>query len=265
MNLAGLQPLLDHAVPFTLVLFRLAGLFVMTPVLMSVVVPARGKAFLVTSLAAATYPAVASRVQAPEVPDVFSLLPLIATESLIGVVIGALAALPILAMEMAGVVAGQTMGFGLARVYNPEADVDADLLGQLLMYVATGVFVGVGGLERLYACVLGSFDRVPIGGLLATHDPLGVFVGVLSSGMELAMRVALPVVGVCLLLVVVLGVIGKTMPAFNIMSVGFTLKIMAGILVLAAAASAAHDAVGAEIGDVLAVVSRWANPTPGMP
>lgn len=249
--------ILGHAVPFALVLFRLAGLFVMAPLLTSVVVPMRHKALLAMMLAAATYPVVLTRVAIPAAADLPALVPMLLAEAMIGLVVGALASLPLLCVEMSGVIAGHTMGFGLARVYNPEADLDADVLGQLLMYIATGVFIAAGGLEQLFAGVLRSFDRVPLGTFASGKAPLDLFVGVLGSGLELALRVAAPVVGICLLLIVALGVVGKTLPALNIMTVGFTIKLVVGILIVVLALHAIRDAVGEHVGGALAQVRGW--------
>lgn len=255
---ADIRPLLDHAVPFALVAGRIAGLFVLTPMLTSVVIPARHKAILATMLAAAAYPIAMVHVKAPAVADVWSLLPMLAGEGLIGITMGLLASIPLVSMEMAGVVAGQTMGFGLARVYNPEIDADADVLGQILMFIATGLYASVGGLERLFTGVLGSFERVPLGAAGLNTAPLDLALGVLQSGVELALRVSMPVVGICLLIVVVLGVIGKAMPAFNVMSIGFTIKLIAGVLVLALSLSAVGDALHDDVESALRTALNWA-------
>jgi flagellar biosynthetic protein FliR len=142
-------------------------------------------------------------------------------------------------------------------VYNPEADADTDLLGQLLFYVASGLYFALGGVEVLFGAVLGTFESVPLGGFAFGAVPLEMFVGVLTSGFELALRVALPVVGVVLLIAIVLGAVGKTMPQINVMSIGFTIKMLAGLLVLAAAMYSVGDAVEEEVRRTLDSVTGW--------
>jgi flagellar biosynthetic protein FliR len=209
-------------------------------------------------LAAAMYPIVSqSLTSVPTNIDLFGLIPLVVMESLIGVAMGGIAAIPLLSLEMAGVMIGQNMGLGLAKVYNPEADFEADILGQFLYYIGASIFICVGGLERLFAGVVDSFKNVPIGGFGVSHTPLDLFVGVLSSGFELAIRVSAPVTGIVLLLVVIFAVIGKTMPQMNVMSVGFAIKIIAGLAMLAAAIYAIRDAVGDEVVRTLDSVLTW--------
>jgi flagellar biosynthesis protein FliR len=196
-------------------------------------------------------------LEAPPPADLFGLIPMVLGETLVGLAIGVIAAVPLFSLEMAGVVMGHSIGFGLARVYNPEADFDTDILGQLLYYIGAGVFVALGGLEVLLRAVLASFGNVPLGGLGAGAAPLELLTGTIASGMELAVRVAAPVTGIVLLLVIVFGVVGKTMPQVNIMSVGFAIKIMAGLTMLAMAIYAVRNAVGDEVLDVLRSVNTW--------
>lgn len=241
-NFASLLP---HVVPWVLVAFRVLGLFMLTPVLASTMLPGRFKALLGFMLGAAAYPMLmvhpatsGMAAQLGEVNDVFSMIVLVLAEAAVGFCIGAIAATPLLMLELGGLVMGNSMGFGLARVYSPEADVDTDLIGQLLFTVATGIFIAAGGLEQLFRGVLTSFAYLPLGGFHAGLTPMEAFVGVLSSGMELGLRVAAPVTCIVLMLTIVFGVLGKTMPQLNVMSVGFTVKMMAGLAMVVLGLSA---------------------------
>lgn len=258
MDAPDLNPLLDQVVPYTLVMFRLAGVFLLAPLLSSLTIPRTYKALLIFMLSAALFPAV--RAAAPTLPadlDLFGLVPLIVLEGLVGLAMGGIAAIPLLSLEMAGVLIGQNMGLGLAKVYNPEADFEADVLGQFLFYIGASIFVCVGGLEQLFVGILHSFTTTPICGFTAAHTPLDLLVSTLSSGFELAIRVSAPVTGIVLVLIVVMGLIGKTMPQLNVMSVGFAIKIIAGLAMLAASLYAVRDAVGDEIIRTLGNIARW--------
>jgi flagellar biosynthesis protein FliR len=69
--------------------------------------------------------------------------------------------------------------------------------------------------------------------------------------------VAAPVTGIVLLLVIVIGVMGKTMPQINVMSVGFAVKIIAGLAMLTLALYAVGNAVGDDVAATLTNVLRW--------
>ncbi len=251
--------LAGHAVPFTLFTSRLAGLFFFAPILSSLIVPMRFKALLVFMLGAAVYPMVPMRLDPSAAAhlDVISILPLVVSESVIGFSMGLIATTPLMALEMAGVLTGQQMGLGLARVYNPEAEYDVDVLGQLLFYIASGVFFSMGGLEVLFSSMIRSFERVPVGGFAVGQTPLDLLVGVVHSSFELAMRVSAPVSGIIFLVVIVLGAITKTMPQINIMSVGFTIKIIAGLTMMVTAVYAVQHGALETISRTLRLVEGW--------
>lgn len=259
--MSGFEGMLAHAVPFTLVLFRLLGLFVAAPVLSSTVVPMRYRGLLAVMLSAAIYPSLSLELDPGMARngemDLFMLLPMIVLEGLLGYSVGVIASTPLMALEMSGVMMGQQMGLGLAKVYNPESDYEADVLGQLLFYIASGIFFAIGGVDQLWRGVVDSFATVPVAGLRIVETPVELLLSVLSASFDLALRVATPVTGIILLLVVVFGAIGKTMPQINIMSVGFTVKIIMGVAIVAASVYAIQSACAETILDSIARVTAW--------
>lgn len=253
----SISPILSHVVPFALVVCRLAGLLLFSPILANQYMPSKFRALLAVMLAAVVYPGLPSRIQtAPDVGLVM-LAPLILSETLIGVAIGFIAGIPVMTLDLAGFLMGHQMGLSLARVYNPEVGGDTDVLGQILMYIGLAAFVAIGGVDVLFVTVASTFDRVPIGAFAIARVPLDTMVGVLSSGVELAVRVATPVMGIVFLLMIAMGFVMKTMPQINIMSVGFTIKIIFGIGMIAVSIGAMHHAIAAEIESALREVMNW--------
>ena len=57
--------------------------------------------------------------------------------------------------------------------------------------------------------------------------------GLLLSAFELALRVAAPIVALIFLQSIAMGFIAKTVPQMNILSLGFPLRILAGVGTLA--------------------------------
>lgn len=261
------EPFLQHLVPFSLVVARLAGLFVFTPLLANRMVPRKFRALLAVMFAAAVYPGLPGEWHAAPMVDLSGLVPLLLGETLIGLVMGFIAGLPIVSLDMAGVITGHQMGLGLGRVYNPDLGEDTDSLGQLLMYVGLSGYVAVGGLDAMFLALVFSFHRVPVGGLSAPDAvPIDAIVGVLTSGTELALRVAAPVLCIIFALMIAIGLLGKTMPQINIMSVGFTLKIFMGLGLLAISMAAIQQVSSEEIERVLSMIVEWGRTmTPGGP
>jgi flagellar biosynthesis protein FliR len=253
----ALEHILAHVAPFLLVAFRLAGLFVLTPVLANRSLPRRVRALMVLMLAVALYPMLPTQVQIAPDAGLADLGPLVFREFLIGLTMGFIAALPIHALDLAGYLISHQMGLGLARVYNPEMETDTDTTGQLIMYLGLASFVALGGIEVLFLSLADTFRNVPIGGLTVQQLPLDTVVGLIASGVELAVRVAAPVLCIIFLLMIAMGFVSKTMPQINIMSVGFTIKIIFGLGMLAASLGAMQHATADEVQRVLRLAVDW--------
>ncbi len=254
---AAIIPLLDHTIPFVLVAFRLAGLCITTPMLSSSSIPARFKIAIIGLIAAAVYPMLELPQIAPGSIDLVSLLPLLAMEAAIGLILGLFIAIPMVSLEMSGVVAGYQLGLGLARTYNPEADMDSEVLGQMLFSIATASIIALGGLEAAFGAVIGSFRLIPLGGFTPEMVPLDVIINLITAGMELALRIAAPVIGAIMLVILVLGAVTKTMPQINIMTVGFAFKVLAGLGILAISLGTSGHACGELISDSLHDMAAW--------
>jgi len=250
-----LRPLYPHIGPFLVVVSRVTGLFVFAPVLSSDVIPGRIKALFAISLAFAAYavltPALAAHGAIPLPTTLLELGALVGFELLVGVAIGLFAALPMLASELGGLIVGQQLGLGLARAYNPAMESESDVVGQLLFYIALTVFVGVGGLEILFSVLLNTFATIPPGQFRVSGDFIHLMAGMLTSAFELAIRIAAPVLCLIFLESFALGFMNKTAPAFNILSLGFPIRILVGTVALAAALGPIHQGLLDLTGDAL--------------
>ncbi len=227
-----LAPILDHAGPFLMCLFRLSGLFVFAPVLGSPAIPMRVRGLMCIVFAVALYPTIPAEYQKPVEMDVMSLGWAVASETLIGVSIGLLAALPMYAVQLGGLIIGHQIGIGLANVYNPALDLEGDVVGQFLLFMAMAIFVSLGGLEVLFGALAHTFASVPLGGLSPAEAPLELLLGLVSSGMAIGLRVAAPVLCIVLAETLASGVIMRTMPQLNIMTIGFAIKVIVAMIAL---------------------------------
>ena len=255
-------PLLEHLAPFLLVLFRLSGLFIFAPILASTTIPAKFRALICFMFAVAIYPTIPSDQMRPIELDLFTLGPAIFAETLIGLAIGLLAALPLFAVQLGGMIMSQQAGMSLGTVYNPALETDTDILGQFLQYSAMVIFISMGGLEILFLACTKTFASVPVGQALslgaAGLSPIDLFTGLVASGFNLALRVASPVLCIIFIETVVSALVMKTMPQLNIMSIGFAVKIVATTLALIAGYAAIGEVLSDDLNDTLGQVLRWA-------
>lgn len=252
----SLDPILPHLLPLLTVVIRLTGLFIFTPILSSGSIPFQFKALLAFMFALAIYPFV------PPIPldasiDLVQLVPLLFAELLIGIAIGLIASIPLLAVQMGGYVMGYQVGLSLAESFNPELDSNGSVSGDLLFYMAAFIFIGFGGLDILFATLAESFRTAPVGMFTSGDVPLDLLLAVLASGFDLALRIATPVMVIVSMIMIAMGFVMKTMPQINIMSIGFAAKIIAGLAILLVSINAVGTIAGDEILDTFDRLGVW--------
>lgn len=255
-----METLLTQLVPLTLVAFRLSGLFVFAPMLTGVAIPMKVKALLCFIMAVALFGLVRPTMPATLPGDAFSLGVIACTEVIIGAVIGLLALIPVVAVQLGGVVMGQQMGLSLATVFDPSTESETEVVSEMLLHGAMAIFILLGGLEVMFLAVAKSFTAVPVGGFVwSTHaaSALSMTTGMLGSGMELALRVCAPVLGIILVETLASGFVMKTMPQMNIMSIGFGLKVLLGLGALILAMHAINDAMTGHISESGRLLFAW--------
>ncbi len=259
--MSQLSDILDHVPVAVLVVFRISGLMIYGPVFGSSVIPPRVKIFLCVVLGLAIYPVIGDDVGAAGLRlNLWSLAPLVLMELMIGLVIGYLASLPMVAVQVGGLVMGQQMGLGFARFYNPTIEDDADVLGQILFFMTLAGFLVIGGHEAMLMAVLHSFHHIPLPAM-ATLVPgpelMTLLTGVLTAAFELALRVAAPLLALIFLQTVGMGFIAKTVPQMNILSLGFPMRILAGLAIVSLGLVVMDEVVMELVDDTLGLMFEW--------
>jgi len=167
-------------------------------------------------------------------------------------------------VQLGGLIIGHQIGVGLASVYNPALDLEGDVVGQFLLYLALAVFIGVGGLEIMFQALAVTFVHIPLGGLHAPNAPLELLVGLVASGTAVGLRVAAPVLCIVLAETIATGFIMKTMPQLNIMTIGFAVKIIIAMIALIGSVQAVEMLAREDILTTLQTILEWAGTSPSL-
>lgn len=216
---------------FGLVMARMTGVVLATPMLTSVQVPRMVKVLLIAVLSLMVFPVVSSKL--PHPTGLAHTAVGMSGEFLIGELLGLSAGLVFFGAQMAGKIVSHQAGFALGEVFNPLFDEEFTVLDQLWFFAAFMLFLALRGHIAMITLVLRSFDLVPpmMFQVDGSFERFGVAMA--RSAFEIALRLAGPSVLALMLASLVLGFFTKTMPQMNILSVGFTLKVVIGLLMMA--------------------------------
>jgi flagellar biosynthetic protein FliR len=221
-----------HAMLWPLV--RIGGVLATAPVLGARMVPARVRvvlALLLTLALAPVLPPLSAQTLAiaPFAADWFLEL---ARQLLIGIAMGFVLLLVFEAVTLGGELIAYGMGLSFAQLVDPLRGAGTPVVGQILTIAATLLFLSGGGHLRLIEALAASFTSLPVGG--SVFDPallktLALWGGMLFTG---GLQLALPVVIALLLVNLAFGVMNRSAPALNAMSVGFPISLIAGMLLM---------------------------------
>lgn len=252
------ESILEHLLPFWMVAARLSGLFLFAPVLASRLVMRRVRVLLLVMLTVALYPAVAAGgMEAPPL-ELGSIAVVLFSEVLIGLAIGMLATMPLVAVQIAGSVISYKLGLALAQVYNPEFDAQSEVVGQVLYLMALCLFIQIGGLEQMIVAIMHTFSTLPPGMAWIDVAPAQLLVMLLDVAFVVGLRIAMPVLLMATLASLAMGVLMRTIPQINIMTIGFAIQIVLGMGVLAVSIYAIGDVTGDAIADGFGRIHAWA-------
>ncbi|HED54749.1 MAG TPA: type III secretion protein [Phycisphaerales bacterium] len=252
-----IEPIFQYGILLMLVAFRLGGILLMSPVVASATLPAKAKVFLVVTLAVAVFPVLNQSWHVEPSISLVTIGQLMVTETLIGAAIGFIASIPIVAMQLGGTLMGMQMGLGLAQVFNPVVGGNSGVIDQLMFYVAVAIFITLGGLDTMFLAVVRTYETIPLGSMTLHASPVDLLVGLMTSAYELALRVAAPVLAIMMLETIASGVLMKTIPQINILSIGFAIKTIAGMMALVGSLVAIQVVFEDQLRETMAVLMQW--------
>ena len=237
---------------YALVLFRLSGLALTAPLYSSSVIPVRVKVALTMTIAVMIFPVVSQRV-----PANIGLSAVVVggvAELMIGATIGLALAMLLMGAQVAGQLVGQQAALSLGQVVDPMQNIRSTVLGQLYATVMTLLFLLLGGHRAMMAALLDTFEVIPLMSFRFDESFIVLLVEMLTAAFILGIRVSGPVLIALFLTAVALGFLSRTMPQFNILTVGFTLRILLSLGVAGIALTSCQELLIDAIWDGLDMV-----------
>lgn len=228
MSLADIYMLLPA---FLLVLFRVSGLMLATPLFSSPILPTQLKVLLAVAMSLAVFPLMYTHVQVP-VTMATAIVGLIG-ELAVGLMIGFAVSLVFLGVQVAGQLVSQQAGLAMGDIFNPLFDSSSTVVSELYFFVAMVVFLGVGGDQALIRSLLDSFAFLPPLAFQVTPRVTEMLVDLITLSFVLAIRLGGPTMLALLIAFLTLGFISRTLPQMNLMTVGFPVKLALALVVMA--------------------------------
>lgn len=117
-------------------------------------------------------------------------------------------------------------GLSMSTVLDPTSATQSTIIGRLYNLTFMVLFILANGYEWLIKALIESFTTIPIKEALFTPYIVQTFVAAISEYFVISFKLAMPILGIILLVDVGMGVLARAVPQMNMFVVGIPIKII---------------------------------------
>ncbi|WP_457748902.1 flagellar biosynthetic protein FliR [Sulfurimonas sp.] len=220
-----------NVVGFLLLFFRFSGLFIAVPIFNHQNIPMNVKAamaFFFTVVFYASMPPLAISIDVP------TIIVAILGELMLGLAVGIVLQLAYNVITFAGGQISFMMGFSMASAIDPQSGISMPIISQFLSLMALMILLVLNLHHWMLLFIDHSLKTIPLGGFVMSKDLFHYIMHATSNMFLVGFIIAFPIIALSWLADVIFGMLMKTMPQFNLLVIGFPIKIMVAFVVLIA-------------------------------
>ncbi|MBA1438434.1 MAG: flagellar type III secretion system protein FliR [Epsilonproteobacteria bacterium] len=236
-----------NVVAFLLLFFRFGSLFMAVPIFSHQNIPMKVKAAMAFFFTIVFYPSMPPLTISIDIP---TLIIASLSEVMLGLSVGIILQLAYNVITFAGGQISFMMGFSLASAIDPQTGVSMPIISQFLSLLALMVLFALNLHHWVLLFVDASLKTIPLGGFLMTQNLFDYTLHATSRMFMVGFMIAFPIIALSWLADVIFGMLMKTMPQFNLLVIGFPIKIMVAFVVLVATLTATLLIVKGEMQEV---------------
>jgi flagellar biosynthetic protein FliR len=215
------------------ILTRVSGFFLTVPVFGWPAIPVQSKAMIAFALSLFFYSCKPLAINPAELSSVGVML-LLAGEAIYGLTLGLIASMLFSVVQLSGRIAEQQMGLTMSEIVDPLKGEEAGELSSLMEMVFILLFLSANGHHMLLLILSKSYDAFPPGTVPTLNSLVEGVVGTSSVMLIAGLRLAAPLLGAFLVLMVALALLSRLVPEMDILMVTMPARIALGLFLVAA-------------------------------
>jgi flagellar biosynthetic protein FliR len=216
----------DYLFLFLVILFRIGGFFLTAPYFSLMNIPNQIKIILTISISFIVIFYVPSLKFSGEL----SVITIALKELIFGASIGWGIKMIFLMISGAGEIIGQQGGFAMARLYDPLAMSQTNVIANFLNTMLMLVFLSIGGHLIVLQVLLDSYYIIPMDMPLKFFSNFDFLIKMFIKMFSISVRIAAPSIITVLATYIALGIMTKVAPKMNIFSLSFSVNILVGLI-----------------------------------
>jgi flagellar biosynthesis protein FliR len=220
----------EAAITFILVLSRISGVMISSPILSSRSVPSKLKILLAFIISLMIFPAISMVETIPA--SMPRLLVAVFNQVAFGLLVGLVISMVFAAIQAAGGFMDMQIGFGMSSLIDPATGVQATIVSRWFSMITLILFLGINGHHWLFLGLINSFKAASLEQSLITPGLINYTIKAFTDIYVIGFNIAAPVLMSILLVDITAGFIGKTAPKLNIMFIAFPFKVAMGYFMI---------------------------------
>jgi len=215
------------------ILLRIVSAFVASPFYGHVAIPGQVKVLLALVIAYMTFLSLPNRELNVEI-TLWMFFFFGVKEVFTGLIIGYSLNIIFYGISFAGSLMGIEMGLSMAEVFNPLADSNNNVIGDIMYFMALLIFLMIDGHHYLIRGLIYSFRVIPIGKLALSDSFLTLLLRYSGAVFVIAVKIASPLMVTFFLVNIASGVITRIIPQMQVFFVTQPLMLGLGFFMIIA-------------------------------
>jgi flagellar biosynthetic protein FliR len=221
----------NNSIIFFLLFSRISGVMAFFPFYSHTSISVMVKTALAFYLTILFFPA----ISIGEIPtNISSLTLMVLSEFMLGFIAGVALNMIFAALGLAGMQIAMVMGFSMASVMDPTTGSNTPIISQILTLMAIMTMLAFDGHHLILLFLNETVGSIELGGFYPKAFIWEYLSSAFAHMFVMGFIISFPIMALSILADVIFGMLMKTMPQFNLLVVGFPIKIFLSIMVLAA-------------------------------
>jgi flagellar biosynthetic protein FliR len=239
---------------FFLLFIRWSALIAFLPVFHFQTIPNNIKAAFVFWFTIVTYPMVPLITFEPTLNNI--VLSII-NEITFGFFTGIALQVIFMILQFAGQLISFVMGLTMATIVDPNSGIQTPVISQLFNLLAVIIFLSVNGHYLMLELVAKSLHSMPFGQFFDMKSMGDYLIHEMNRFFILGFSLAFPILAISFLSDIIFGMIMKSMPQFNLLVIGFPIKITLSFMIIIAILGSMMFMFKEEVFNVIKMLSSF--------
>lgn len=226
------QFLVQGVFAFILTFVRIGAAVTIMPGVGDTFTPQAIRLYIALGLSLVLSPLVMQHLPNP-VPTTAILFALITMEFIVGIFIGTIARVLIVALDTAGMLISMMSGLGNAQIFNPAFSTQGSLIGALLSVTGVLLLFATNMHHLLFYGLVGSYELFPVGVIPDAGSMAELMARAVSRSFMIGVQISAPFIVVSMLVYIGMGVLSRLMPQIQVFLLAIPLQIILSLITLA--------------------------------